>query len=159
MANTNAGGKLYIAVDGMGDAEVHNSDLLVAGYDALTWLEIGSVGSFGETGSNTNILSYDTLNDDVIQKGKGMTNAGDPEIELARLTADAGQIQLRAAALTKDNYAFKYELDDSAGANGTTYYNRGLITGPRHPNGRNEDFVLEIYQLGLNQREIVKEPS
>lgn len=159
MANTNSGGKLYIAVDVSGDAEPHNSDLLLVGYDALTWLQIGSVGSFGETGSNTNILSYDTLDDDVVQKGKGMTNAGDPEIELARSGTDLGQLELRAAALTKDSYAFKYELDDSGGVNGTTYYNRGLVTGPRHPNGRNEDFVLEVFQLGLNQLEIVKEAS
>lgn len=163
MANTNSGGKLYIAVvTATTDPEVHNVDLLQAGYEALEWLQVAQVGSLGETGTNTNILSYDTLDTVVTQKSKGISNAGDPEIELARVATDDGQAALRAAALTKDSYAFKYELDDQITAvtgNGTTFYNRGLVTGPRHPNGRNEDFVLEIFQLGLNQKEITVEAA
>ena len=34
---------------------------------------------------------------------------------------------------------------------------RGLVTGPKRPNGRNEDFNLEVYTLGLTQYEIIKE--
>ncbi|GGO89019.1 hypothetical protein GCM10011348_45790 [Marinobacterium nitratireducens] len=159
MANSNAGGKLYIAVDGLGDAEVHNTDLTEAQFDALTWLEVKQVGSFGETGSNTNILTYDTWDTDVSQKAKGITNGGDPEVEVARVGTDPGQIQMRAAALTKHSYAFKIEHDDSLGTNGTIKYNRGVVGGPRHPNGRNEDFNLEIYSLGMNQLQIVKEAA
>lgn len=159
MANSNAGGKLYIAVDVSGDAEVHNTDLSEAQYDALTWLEVKQMGSHGETGSNTNILTYDTWDTTVSQKSKGITNAGDPEIEVARVGTDPGQLQMRAAAQTKHSYAFKLEHDDSLGTNGTIKYNRGVVTGPRHPNGRNEDFNLEIFALGLNQEEIVKEAA
>ena len=159
---TNSGAKLYIAVDGTGDALPQNTDLNLAAYQALTWLEISNVGSFGETGTNTNVVSYDTLDTEVTKKGKGISNAGDAELELARDPADLGQIELRAAALTRDNYAFKYEQDDQitpTTGNGTTYYNRGLVAGPRHPNGRNEDFVLEVYTLGMNQKEIVEEAT
>jgi len=159
---TNSGAKLYIAVDGTGDALPQNTDLDLAGYQGLTWLEVSNVGSFGETGTNTNIVSYDTLDTEVTKKGKGISNAGDAELELARDPADLGQIELRAAALTRDNYAFKYEQDDQitpTTGNGTTYYNRGLVAGPRHPNGRNEDFVLEVYTLGMNQKEIVEEAT
>lgn len=159
-AKTQAGAKFYIAVDEVNDeAEVQNSDLSETEYEALTWLEVKGVGSVGETGTDTNIVSYDELSTEVTQKGKGISNAGDPEIECRRIGDDPGQVEMRAAALTTDSYAFKYELDDSAGVNGTTYYNRGLVTGPRHPNGRNEDFDLEMYALGLNQKEIVVEAS
>jgi len=157
---TNAGAKFYIGVDASGDALAQPSDLTSTTYAALEWLEVKTVGSVGETGTNTNIVTYDTLGTDVTLKSKGISNAGDPEIEVARIFDDAGQVQMRAAALTRSSYAFKYEQDDQITAdtgNGTTYFNRGIITGPRHPNGRNEDFVLEMYQLGLNQKEIVVE--
>lgn len=156
-ANTNSGGKLYIAVNsGTQQAEAQNTDLTQVGYEALTWLQVKSVGNVGETGSNTNILSYDTWDTTVTQKAAGITNAGDPEIEVARIPTDAGQVELRRAALPANrvnNYAFKVlHLD------GTVKYNRGLVLGPRHPNGRNEDFVLEIFALALNQEQIIVNP-
>jgi len=157
---TNAGAKFYIAVDTDGDAAPQATDLTSSEYAGLTWLEVKAVGSVGETGTNTNIVTYDTLGTDVTLKSKGISNAGDPEIEVARLPADPGQIQMRVAAASRNAFAYKYEQDDQITAdtgNGTTYFNRGIITGPRHPNGRNEDFVLEMYQLGLNQKEIVVE--
>ena len=159
-ALTQAGAKFYIAVDDVsGDAEVHNTDLTVAEYDGLTWLEVKGVGSVGQTGTDTNVVSYDELATEVTQKGKGISNAGDPVVECRRIGADEGQIEMRAATETKFSYAFKYELDDTptGGANGTTFYNRGLVMGPTRPNGGNEDFDLEVYTLGLNQKEIVKE--
>jgi hypothetical protein len=159
---TNSGAKFYIAVDNAGLALPQPSALTKAQFEALDWLEVKGVGSVGETGTNTNILAYDTLATEVSNKSKGISNAGDPDVEVARIYNDPGQIQMRAAALTRPSYAFKYEQDDQitpTTGNGTTYFNRGIITGPRHPNGRNEDFVLEVYTLGLNQKEIVVEPS
>lgn len=159
-ALTQAGAKFYIAVDDTNsEAEVHDTDLTKTEYEALTWLEVKGVGNVGQTGTETNIVSYDELATEVTQKGKGISNAGDPEIECRRIGADPGQVQMRAATLTKSSYAFKYELDDSAGTNGTTFYNRGLVTGPTRPNGGNEDFDLEVYTLGLNQKEIPVEAA
>src|SRR5690606_27926337 len=92
---------------------------------------------------------------------KGISNAGDPPIEVARNPTDLGQIALRAAAATKFNYAFKIEDNDAPSSSYTNsiYYNRGVVTGPTRPNGRNEDFILEVFTLGLNQREIVVDPA
>ncbi len=153
--NTNAGAKLYVC------ATPQPTDLNQAGFEALTWVQCKGVGSFGETGNNTNILTYDTWDTDVVQKAKGMTDAGSPEIELARDPDDPGQVILRAQALTNLNYAFKTVLNDAPepGGTGTTRYNRGLVGGPRNPQGRNEDFDLEIFTLGLQQRQITIEPA
>lgn len=154
-ANANAGSKLYVC------ATAQNSDLERAGYEALTWVQVTGVGSHGEVGTTTNILTYDTWDTTVVQKAKGMKNAGDPEIELARIPTDPGQIILRAAANTNFNYAFKIERNDPAveGGEPTIIYNRGLVTGPRRPMGRNEDFDLEIFTLALNQVELVVDPT
>lgn len=150
-ANTNSGAKVYVC------ATPQPTDLDAAAYAALTWVLISNLGNHGETGSNTNILTYDTWDTKVIQKSKGITDAGSPEIEVARLTSDAGQTILRDAAKTNFNYAFKMERNDKPNetGTGTILYNRGLVTGPKRPHGRNEDFDLEMFTLGLNQEEIV----
>jgi hypothetical protein len=155
MASTQAGRKLYVC------STPQPTDLNAAAFAALTWVQVKAVGAHGEAGSNTNILTYDTWDTDVIQKSKGITDAGSPEIELARIPTDAGQIILRAAALTDFNYAFKVEGNDEPepGGTPTIIYNRGIVTGPKRPMGRNEDFDLEVYTLGLNQREVVVAPA
>lgn len=136
-------------------------DLTEAGFEALVYVAIGQVGSVGETGLSTNILTYDTLTTAVSQKAKGISDAGSPEIEVARNYNDAGQVALRNAAATNFNYAFKLERNDApdASTTNTVIYNRGLVIGPRRPNGRNEDFDLEIFQLALQQAEVVVNPE
>lgn len=153
MASSNKGAKFYIGVDGSADAKPENSDLNLAAYEGLTYLEVKNVGSVGESGSNTNILTYDELDTTVIQKSLGTTNAGDPEVEVAISLTDPGQAEMRAAAALSssngDNFAFKVLYPS-----GRRLYNRGLVTGPRTPNGRNEDFQLETFALALNQEQI-----
>ena len=150
-ANTNAASKLYVC------ATAQNEDLDLAGFEALTWVEIKGVGSLGEGGSNTNMLNYDTWDTRVIQKAKGTTDAGSPELELARIPDDAGQTILKTAAAVgnNNNYAFKEQRSDAPeGGTPTIFYNRGLVSGPRRPRGRNEDFDLLIFTLGMNQEEL-----
>jgi hypothetical protein len=163
MAQTNRGRKVYIAVTSSGGStpSPQASVLDQAGYEALNWTQVGNVGSVGETGTDENIVSYDELSTDVTQKQKGIANAGDPVIECARNPTDLGQIAMRAAAATRFNYAFKFEDADAPDTDhtNTIYYNRGRVAGPKRPNGRNEDFILEQYTLALNQREIVVDPQ
>lgn len=152
MADTLSGAKLYVC------ATAQNSDLNEAAFGALTWVQVKGVGSHGETGTNTNIVSYDTWDTEFVQKAKGTSNAGDPEVELARIPADAGQIIMRTAGdhFNKNNYAFKIELNDApSGGTPTTIFNRGMVAGPRIPFGRNEDFITEVYTLALQQQQII----
>ena len=164
-ANTNAGATLWIGVetaDGSSVPSVQDSDLDLAGFESITlfWTQVKAVGSHGEVGSSTNILTYDTWDTSVIQKAKGVTDAGSPEIELARIVTDPGQIALRAAVLLNNNFAFKIVRNDAPDAGTPTIiYNRGLAVGPRRPMGRNEDFDLEIYTLALQQLEVVDEAA
>lgn len=143
MANafTNSGGTVAICTT------PQNTALDEAGFEALTYVPIANVGNLGERGANTNIVSYDTWDTETTLKGKGITNAGDPQLEVAQDLADPGQIAVRAAAAAKsDNYAFKVTRQ-----NGDVQYMRGLVTGPSEPGGRNEDFVLNVFTLALNQ--------
>lgn len=163
MAQTNKGRKVYIAVTAPGGTtpSPQASVLDQAGYEALNWKEIGNVGSVGEAGTNTNVVTYDELATDVAQKQKGISNAGDPVIECARNPTDGGQIALRAAAATRYVYAFKFEDADKPqdSYTNTIIYNRGIVAGPVRPNGRNEDFILENFTIGMVQAEIVVAPA
>ena len=155
-ANSNAASKLFVC------ATPQNVALVQADYEALSWSEIGGVGSRGETGKSTNILNYDTWGDTVIQKAKGLTDAGSPELECARIANDPGQEILRAAGAVgnNNNYAFKeLRADGPIGGIGTVKYNRGLVGGPKSPGGRNEDFDLEVFTLALQQEEIIVDPG
>lgn len=156
MANTMAGRRVYVCAD------PQQNDLDQFEFAALAWTQVRGVGSFGETGENTNLLTYDTWDTDVTLKGKGITDAGSPELEVARLPSDAGQVILRTAARTNLNYAVRIDgndyPDDDPDSTPTVRYNRGLIVGPRVPNGRNEDFDLEIFTFGLNQRQVTVDP-
>ncbi|HDX0925528.1 TPA: hypothetical protein ACG5JQ_000325 [Stenotrophomonas maltophilia] len=145
-AKTNAGSKLFICV------LPQNADLTATEFAALTFVQVKKVGSIGERGINTNVVQYDTLDTLVALKGKGITNAGDPQIEVAEDLTDPGQVAMRAAGApdVPDTYAFKIERAD-----GSIEYLRGLVTGPNVPGGRNEDFILNTYTLGLNQVPVV----
>ena len=152
-AFSQSGDKFFISTT------AQNEDLddhVVSGFPALAYTEVKKVGSIGEFGTNTNIITYDTLDRDVTLKAKGMTNAGDPAIECAEDLADPGQIAMRAAGAStnKNSYAFKIERAD-----GTVEYLRGLCAGPVQPGGRNEDFRLHVFTLGLNQTSVTIPPS
>lgn len=152
-ANSNASSKIYVC------ATPQDTTLAKTDYEALTWVEITGIGSRGEAGKQTNILTYDTWDQAVVQKAKGMTDAGTVPLELARDASDAGQIILRTASGVNQNYAFKEVRNDGTNGNtGTVIYNRGLVTGPTRPGGRNEDFDLEVFTLAFQQVEIVVDP-
>lgn len=144
-AYTHSQDKFYISTTPAND---DLDDHAVGGFPSLTYVEVKAVGSVGELGLNTNIVSYDTWGSIVVSKGKGLTDAGSADVEMLRVADDPGQIAMRAAGAptNKNNYAFKIDLQD-----GTTRYFRALVGGPRHPGGRNEDFDLDVYTLGANQ--------
>lgn len=154
--NANSQSKIFI------HATPQNSDLDQAGFEALTpWVEIKGIGSRGEQGKTTNMLEYPTWDTKVSQFAKGLTRAGQPPLEVARIPTDAGQVILRAAGdpSNNNNYAFKEVRNDgTTPTNGSVIYNRGLIGGPTRPGGRNEDFDLEVFQIAYNQAEVVVNP-
>ena len=130
-----------------------NGDLTLSEFEGLTYTDVSSVGSIGEYGISTNMLTYDTMDTLVSKKAKGITNAGDPALEVARMDSDAGQLAMRTAGAPDyfDSHAFKVTKQD-----GSIDFLRGLVSGPSSPGGRNEDFDLHNFTLALNQAVIHK---
>lgn len=152
MANksTKFGSKVFVC------ATAQNTDLTSSTYAALTWVQVGKVGNIGDFGATSTMNSYNTLDEPVSQQQKGTAAAGSPQIEVASVAADAGQVILRTFGdpLNQDNMAIKIERNDqitpSTGTN-TIFYSRGVVSGPLYPGGGSDDFDLERFTIGLNQ--------
>lgn len=140
---SHAGVTVEVSVD------AQNDDLTEPDFDALSYVQVRNVGMVGEYGISTNILSYDTLDTNVSKKSKGITNAGDPPLEVARTDSDPGQIAMRVMGAPDyfDAHAFRITKQDNA-----IDYMRGLVSGPVSGGGRNEDFDIHVFTLGLVQR-------
>jgi hypothetical protein len=138
-----------------------SADLLQAGYEALTWVEVGNIVTLPDFGITDNMVTQDYTNTDVSQRQKGFRQASDTEIVVGRDYDDAGQDALRAAAATRYNYAFKLESSDAPDGDttNTIRYSRGIIGGPNFTGGGGEDFDNETFQLGLNQAPIIVDPE
>ena len=157
MANksTKKGSKVYVC------ETPQNSDLTASAYAALTWVQVGKVGKVGDFGSDSTINHYDTLDEPVQQKQKGVSNAGDPELEVASIADDPGQDILRTFGdpLNVNNMAIKVERNDAPqGKTNTVFYSRGVVSGPLYPGGGSDDFDLEKFKIGLNQLPIRVDP-
>ena len=92
MANksTKKGSKVYVC------ETPQNTDLTATAYAALTWVQVGKVGKVGDFGSESTINNYNTLDEPVQQKQKGVSNAGDPLIGSEKLATSLPAIHNRA---------------------------------------------------------------
>jgi hypothetical protein len=95
-----------------------------AGFNALTWTNIGEVTNLGDLGKEYTLVTYTPLASRRVQKLKGSYNQGSMQLELARDTADAGQTALRTARDSDNAYAFRLTLQ-----NGTKLYFTGVVMG------------------------------
>lgn len=128
--------------------------LNAAAFAALTFTEVGSVGNIGDYGSAPNMVNYDTLDTEVRSKAKGVEDAGELSVEVARIFDDPGQVKMRAAAATKFNYAIKIEYADAPSEDwsNTIMYAVGPVSGPQVMGGGTDDFIRESYTVAFTDQ-------
>ncbi len=85
-----------------------------AGYNALTWTNIGEITELGEVGATSNLITHNPVADKITRKLKGSRNFGSMNLSMARDTGDAGQTLLRAAAAADGLYSFRLTLQNGA---------------------------------------------
>lgn len=78
-----------------------------AGYAALTFTAIGEITDAGEFGREYNLVTHNPLATRGTVKKKGSFNEGAMSLQLGLDTDDAGQIILKAASLSDNDYSFK----------------------------------------------------
>lgn len=85
-----------------------------AGYNALTWTNIGEITELGELGATSNLITHNPVADKITRKMKGARNYGAMNLSMARDTSDAGQNLLRTAAAADGLYSFRLTLQNGA---------------------------------------------
>lgn len=93
-----------------------------AGFQALTWTEIGEVSDLGEFGRQYNLVTFNTLGNRRTVKRKGSFNDGTIAAQMARAPSDAGQLILTTAVDDDSSYSIKVVLQD-----GTIFYTTAQI--------------------------------
>lgn len=101
---------IKVSIGPVADATVDS----VGEFAALSYTQIGEVETIGEFGDTSNTIVFTGISDSRTTKVKGSRNAGGFTVTMARDTADAGQIALRAAEKTKFDYAVKIEYSDAS---------------------------------------------
>jgi len=120
---TIAGVKVYISA---GLPATHDA----AGFEALSFSEIGGATDLPAVGGSANLVSYDLLSEGYTSKRKGQKQYGTGACNYATVPSDAGQIIVDAAVLADSEYSFKIEYSD-----GAIDYAQGLVMGSPKNNG------------------------
>ena len=94
------------------------------GYNALTFTTVGEVTNYGEFGRQYNLVTHSPVASRGIVKKKGSFNEGSIQLQLGLDTDDAGQILMKAAALSDNDYSFLITTQ-----NGDKYYFQGQVMG------------------------------
>ncbi|WP_057464363.1 hypothetical protein [Pseudovibrio sp. POLY-S9] len=153
MASTNATGKFFVSVSALTPGVTYTAE----DFQQIRFIEITDVGSLPESGTQDNMVSYNTIDKEVSSKSKGVANAGDGSLEVAHNPNDKGQDAIRAHAATSYLYATAHELPNApnAGSTGTVRYNLARIGGPANGGGGVDDFIVDTYALGFtDQRQV-----
>lgn len=77
-----------------------------AGFEAVTWTEIGEITSIGQLGGTNSVITHIPLGTSVVVKRTGSTNYGTLDMQGARCD-DAGIAALRAAFESRASKPFK----------------------------------------------------
>lgn len=141
--NTSEGTRVYI-----GPATVLEDETDLAG---LSYVEIGGVGSVGEIGPSSQDVPFSLLKGGTLHF-KGGADNGAVTFNVARDPLDAGQIALKAAALTKLEYALKIVVPDAADGNDTdtVFYVRGPVMAGRTNIGDQNTVTQTSFSVGAN---------
>ena len=125
-----------------------------AAYDALSYTEVGEIENMGDFGDTFNPVTFTALANGRTRKFKGSVNGGTMSLVCGLDESDPGQDALRAALDETSSatweYAFKIELNDSAGTNPTTYYFRGLVMSSTREIGEVENIIRTTVNVEIN---------
>jgi hypothetical protein len=152
---TNIDCTVEVAVDGTDSTTptYHNTDLELAGFNALVFEELTNVGNVGDTNINDSFVDYPIYGSRLSVKQKGSSSGAEPVLEC--LQPKSGEevpaySALIAAGQTNSNVALRITWDD-----GHREFVRCLVGQPLFVKGQNSNFRIARFTLGINQSSIV----
>jgi len=104
-----------------------------AGFEALSWTEIGGITSIPSVGATYGEVSISLVKTGICKK-KGTKDFGTATVEFATAISDTGQIALKTAYASQDAASFKILYQDASAD-----YATGLVMGVPKTNGTGEN--------------------
>jgi len=86
----------------------------VAGFDALSFTEIGEVTEVNEYGGEAAVIEHTPLKTGITQKLHGAINNGSLSVPMALDRGDAGQIIVGASYSSRDQVSFRVAFPDGS---------------------------------------------
>lgn len=143
-----SGCKIFVGSAPMSES---SSDLTVADFVGVSWIEITKWIQMGDHGDAAQLITADIIGERRTKKQKGTRNAGSMQNIFTSNMLDAGQLALIAYEKTDYNYPVKIELNDMApgGATNSLRHFLALITQAQETGGsantlRNLNTMFEI---------------
>lgn len=101
-----------------------------------------------------NILTQNTLDTEIAEKQVGVASGEDSEIVMSHNAAtDSLVAALNDAGRSQNIFGVRYEMNDSLGTNGTTYFAAAIIGGGGGPVGGGvEDFANLRWAISLTHQ-------
>ncbi len=142
-----AGARLYI-----GSAlAAQTTDFVVGDFSGQSWVQVGWMESIGAFGDEAASITFDASEQQRTQKLKGTRNAGDMAVVCGIDYEDPGQILLRAAEATPNNYAFKVLFNDApSGGDPSERYFIALVMSAREQLDTANNVMKLNATLGVN---------
>lgn len=123
-------------------------------YELLSYTEVADVEDLGDFGDTFEQVDFIALSDARKRKFKGSVDAGTLSVTLGLNVSDAGQAAVETArdatGATTSEFAFKVELNDTAGTNPTTYFFRALVNSYTQNVGAANSIVGSTVVLAIN---------
>jgi hypothetical protein len=126
----------------------------IAGFDALTFTDVGEITNIGEFGKEWETVTHSPLSSRGVKKSKGSFNNGTLSPGLALDGSDGGQTAMSAALESEDPVYLKIQLKS-----GDIYYLTGLVMSFKANVGGNSDVVSASTNIELTHHEILKKPA
>ncbi len=123
-------------------------------FEAETFIEVGEISDLGEFGAEFSTITHTSLSDRIVRKFKGTEDPGSLQLQLGYDPDDTGQAECKTALASDNEWAFKVELNDSAGVSPTTFYFRGRVMSFKRQPGGPESIVTAQCNIGINTRPI-----
>ena len=149
-AITAAGSKLYVSATLPATYDK-------AGFEALTWTEIGEVTEVPSLGKVYTIVNHLPLGSRQTIKRKGSYDNGDVDVPYAYdVNDDAGQDILMTAVDDDDSYAFKVDIKDPAQK---SVYFTAQVTSAPITIGTTDSIVMKNSTLAIDNDVLIEDPE
>lgn len=132
----------------------------LAAYDALTWLRVKRVGSYGDIGETAASIEYTDVDEGEDHVLKGSVNRGEFQVELNWDGADEGQAAMATAFESVTDINLKVAFNDDPGGTGskpTRLFFPAAVMGWKHTLADGKRVVGITYTCRINGR-IIRGP-